>query len=94
MPSQVTHAHTNIHACPNYRGTPTDAGFVPVDAVSLGVAIVTAHLVLLIIAVSALVVIRPDWDVVVVYSISFIQLYAGGGTRQYIIHEGILCIPN
>jgi len=57
MPSQVTNAHTNIHACPNYRGTPIDAGFVPVDAVSLGVAIVTARLALLIIAVSALALI-------------------------------------
>jgi hypothetical protein len=55
--SRVTDAHTNIHAYPNYRGTPTDADFVAAGAVILVVVIVTTHLVLLIIAVSALVLV-------------------------------------
>ncbi|KAG0138791.1 hypothetical protein HOY82DRAFT_595317 [Tuber indicum] len=51
--SRVTDADTNIHAYLNYGGTRTDADFVLANAIGLVVAIATTHLLLLIIAVSA-----------------------------------------
>ena len=55
--SQITYPCTNTHTCPNYRGTPIDPNFVLADTGGLVFAIITPHLALLIIALSALILV-------------------------------------